>query len=108
MPILNTIKAVSISKENGDKKTTTAEGAEVTPTAEAGVVLLVNIDVDFGYLATAKVSNQQVETFKNELDKESIVLIKNYISQKSQLQSGGTSGSADGGVKGKANPFLIN
>lgn len=108
MPVFNTIKSINIEKQVAKEKITeTGEVVAATESTNAG--LLVNIDVDFGYLNTAKADNKQVELFKNGIDNEVVSVLQSYISQKSQLVD--DSANVDGGSsssKGKKNPFLTN
>ena len=95
MPIINTVKTLSITKQE-IKAADAVEGAAVSS------VLAADIEVNFGYLAVAKVDNKQVEKFDASLDNETVDSLKKYISQKSQLIGN------DSDPKSKKNPFLAN
>jgi len=103
MPIINTIKSIVIAMQEAGKANIAPDVAPVV--TASGDVLLATINVDFGYLATAKVNNTQVEKFKNVIDNEVISTLQSYISTKSQLVG---DDNANGGEKGKKNPFLAN
>jgi hypothetical protein len=92
MPIFNTIKSISISKQ----KTTTQD------VAVADSSLTVDLVVDFGYLNIGKVTGAQAETFVSDIDKKTVDVLREYVSQKSQLNE------SEIGSKGKTNPFLSN
>jgi Tfp pilus assembly protein PilO len=94
MPIFNTIKSLNIKKQ----EIKTVDAAEEVNSS----TLVVDVDVDFGYLAVSKINNQQVDDFEIDVDKQIVDALKDYISEKSQMPAG------DDGAKGKTNPFLID
>lgn len=103
MPIFNTVKAVSITKQKSEEvKAVETDAAAAVGEGVVDSSLAAEIEVDFGYLNVARINSQQVEGFSAELDNETVSSLRGYISQKSQAIGN------EGAIKGKANPFLAN
>jgi Tfp pilus assembly protein PilO len=104
MSVFNVINSVSIVKQKAEKKTAT-DG--VTTEEKSSSNLMVNVEVDFGYMKISKINNSEVDKLETSLDNNSITGLKKYISQKSQTinEDGGIGVT---GVKGKINPFFAN
>jgi hypothetical protein len=103
MPVINTVKSVNITKQDTAINNVLVAASQAS--LNIGDTLLATVEVDFGYLATAKVNNMQVEKFKNVIDNEVVSTLQSYVSMKSQLAS---DDNTNGGAKGKKNPFLAN
>jgi Tfp pilus assembly protein PilO len=101
MPLLNTIKSINIY--NQPENSVNPNSGNNNSTSTLSNILVSDIVIDFGYLKPSVFDNNKISIFKPELDKETVSLLKQYVSQKTvpALPTVGI-----GGDRGKANPFL--
>lgn len=88
MALFNNIKSFVISKKE-----------ESSDSGNLSVEIIMN----FGYLPSSEINNKNISNFKAELDNNTISVLKQYISQKTESIAAMIS---DTGNKGKANPFF--
>lgn len=87
MQIFNNIRSVTISKP------------ESAPGAPPSSLLLGNIVVNFGHLEPVKISSENILNFKPDLETDSFLVLKKFVSEKSTAVAG------DSQAQGKADPF---
>ena len=103
MFLFNNIKSLNIYKKevknvNSGNTTDKKNTAASTNSSE----LSAEIIVSFGYLPPVKASNFKISSFEAKIDSETISVLKQYVSQKTESVSSIVSGSN----KGRVNPFL--
>lgn len=102
--ILNSVESVTISSLNVEKKNDSVEDSVEVVSAEVAsqvaTTLNVKAVVNFGWMSLISVDQQKAAVFKPGFDKETISIVKNYISQKTPAVD------TFGDVNGKKNPFL--
>ena len=95
--LFNNIKSLVISNKEKSSSNTTDANSSSSSTLFADMV------VNFGYLSSSELNNNKITNLKPELDSDTIGVLKQYISQKTESMA---SMISNVGNKGKANPFL--
>lgn len=86
MQLFNNVKSISISKPQTGEPNSSSN-------------LLADVVMDFGHMEMLRVGNQTALNFSNDIDSETILALKKFISEKS------TSVLSTSQAQGKANPF---
>jgi len=97
MSLFNDIKSLTISNQEKSSANTNGAGSSVSSDLSADIV------IDFGYLPSSVLDNNKITNFKSEIDEDTISVLKQYISQKTESAAAAINNI---GNKGKANPFL--
>lgn len=105
--LFNSIKSVGISKQSVLTKVAIGEDVSAEEQQKESTNLVANVEIDFGYMKTAKIDNAEVQKLKTSLDGETIKALKQYVSPRSQSMIGGDQ-ALDDGTAGKINPFFAN